>query len=86
MLSRATKKLAEEVFGYFDERDKRVFGHITAKRREEAKKNPEVCLIALLLAIKEKLPYSCAILRSTVEEALYEDNIEEAKKRLKKAK
>lgn len=79
MLSKATAQLVEEVFGYFDERDRKAFGHIMTKSRTKAKREPEVILVSLLGVLKKYLPEVSSML-SDVEEALYEDNLKEARK------
>lgn len=85
MLSKATAQLVEEVFGYFDERDRKAFGHITTKSKTKAKKEPEVLLVSLLLVLKKYLPEVSSTL-DDVAESLYEDNLKEARELLKQSK
>lgn len=82
MLSKVTAQLVEEVFGYFDDRNRKAFGHITTKSRTKAKKEPEVLLVSLLLVLKKELPEVSAML-DDIEESLFEDNLKEARELLK---
>lgn len=71
MLPKEIVRLVEEVFGFFGEDE-----------QEEAKKEPEVYLASLLSKIKEDLPDVSAVLKLTTEEALFEDNLNEAREKL----
>ncbi|OGZ75074.1 MAG: hypothetical protein A3A12_00005 [Candidatus Staskawiczbacteria bacterium RIFCSPLOWO2_01_FULL_43_17b] len=77
MLSRATVQLVEEVFSSFDEPN-------ATRNRMKAKENPEALVVSLLLVLKKELPEVSAML-SDVEMALYEDNLKEARERIKQA-
>jgi len=69
-------KLVQEVFvKYGEEEDVRT-----------PKEDPEAYLVALLLAIKERLPEMWATLDQTVERATYEERLEEARQYLQKQK
>lgn len=69
MLSKQTAQLVEEVFAHFGE-----------KGRKKAVEDPEACLISMLTVIKKELPHVYATLRATIQRALYESHLEEAKR------
>ncbi len=78
MLHLETRKLVEEVFGFFD-----THGFSSGSAREElAKNDPEACIISLLQSIKDRLPCVSAMLYSTVQMAASKIDVEEARKLL----
>ena len=76
MLSKTTAKLVEEIFTSFGGKDKRE------RNRKKAQEEPEVCLVSMLLVIKEELPHVYATLGMTIERAPYDDNLKEAREKL----
>lgn len=75
MLTKEITNLLEEVFEYFGEEEK-----------EEARKDPEVCLASLLMKIKEDLPDVASTLKWTVEKSTFFDYLDEARKKLNQKK
>lgn len=74
MLSKATAQLVEEVSAHFGERVKK-----------KARENPEAYLISMLQVIKEQLPESWATLEMTIEQAQFDENLDEARQKLTQA-
>ncbi len=74
MLSKATEQLVKEIYTYFDREED----------EEMVQKDPEACLLAMLLVIKKELPLSYAVLNMTIEKA--PSYLEEAQKKIEKAK
>jgi len=75
MLSKATAQLVEEVMGHFGDEDKK-----------RAKKDPELCLVSMLLAIKKRLPEVSATLSMTIERAGYDSYLKEAREKIEKSR
>ena len=74
MLNKATAQLVEEVMAHFGE-----------KQRRKAKENPEVCLVSMLMRIKEKLPHVWATLGITIRMTTSDERLEKAREVLKQA-
>ena len=70
MLSSPVTRLLEEIFSGRE------------KDRKRVREDPEACLLCLLKSIKEELPEVSAMLYSTVEYSLDEEELEEAKRLL----
>ena len=69
MLAKPIEKLVHEIFSFLGE-----------EKEQSANKHPEACLISLLTIIKGDLPDQWTTLRSTIQRAAYEDNVEEARR------
>jgi len=75
MLTKATAQLVEEVMGYFGEEE-----------REKALKDPEACLVSMLILIKKELPIPSSTLRQAIQLTTYDGYLQEAREKMEQSK